>query len=408
MSFINNVMVGISVKVRYATFQNLLLWLLLTGGAIKPFFTYFNLPFDYTLLIFLVVVVDILFNMATRFKEIHLNKEKLLILGVLWLFYLAILFSLIYTPSNSFSVEKSYLFSINILFFVYPLFVRELNLVLLYKLFLYILVPIVIWFILFKALYFSPLNSGYNLVDVSFYEIRRNYLGFGMCLSILTILQIHLKKSFLIGALSMVLLLGLGARGALIFLLISLLIWKWRSVVKRVIRFKIKRKMLRTLTVVSILLPVALITQYEKIANFLYLGIIRFQSLFELSADQSVQGRIDRLSFAVENIFGSVSTLLFGNGIGSFGILYSGEDVREYPHNIFLEILFELGSVALILFCVFIFLPFLFKRILVFKVLVIYFLLNALKSGDLTGLWLLFFFIGLLVFNPKVCEEITT
>jgi O-antigen ligase len=228
-----------------------------------------------------------------------------------------------------------------------------------------------------------------------------------MCLSILTILQIHLKKPFLVGVLSIVLLFGLGSRGALIFLLLTLFVWKWRSVLKRVMHFKIKRKMLRTLTVVLILLPIILLTQYEKISNFLYLGIIRFQSLFEVSADQSVQGRIERLAYAAKNVFGSVSTFLFGNGIGSFGIHYSGEDVREYPHNIFLEILFELGIVALILFCVFLFLPFLFKRMLVFKVLVLYFLLNALKSGDLTGLWLLFFFIGLLVFNPKIHNETT-
>lgn len=400
-------MFRIPTKISYVTFQNLLLWLLVTGGAIKPFFIYYDAPFDWTLLIFLAVVLDILFNLFTRPNEIRLNKEKLLILGVLGLLYSFILLSLTYTPSPTFSIEKSYLFSINILFFIYPLFLRRLNLQLQYKLFLFILLPLAIWFILFKTLYFSPLNSGYRLVNVRFYDIRRNYLGFGMCLCILTILQIHLKKPVLIGIFSIVLLFGLGSRGALIFLLITLIIWKWKSMVHRVMRFKLKKKALRILTIATVTLPIILITQYQRIADFLYLGVVRFQSLFRVSRDQSLQGRFERIAFATEDIFSSFSTIFFGNGIGSFGILYTGTDVREYPHNIFLEVLFELGIVALILFCVFLFLPFLYKRLVVFKVLVLYFLLNALKSGDLVGLWLLFFFIGLLVFNPKIIDETT-
>lgn len=401
-------MLAIPTKIRYSVFQNILLWLLVTAGAIKPFFDYINTPFDWTLLIFSVVVLDIVYNLLTRRKEIRLNKEKFLILGVLGLLYTFILLSIAYTPSSDFAIEKSYLFSINVLFFIYPLFVRQVDLKLQYKLFLYILLPLVVWFILFKVLYFSPLNSGYRIVNIRFYDIRRNYLGFGMCLCILTILQIHLKRPFLVGVLSIILLFGLGSRGALIFLLVTLAIWKWKSVINRIMRFKMKKKALRTLLLVSAVLPIILITQYQRIADFLYLGVIRFQSLFEISDDKSLQGRFERISFALENVFSSISTFLFGNGIGSFGILYSGEDVREYPHNIFLEVLFELGIFALLLFCVFLFLPFLFKRLVVFKVLVLYFLLNALKSGDLVGLWLLFFFIGLLVFNPKIFDETTS
>lgn len=398
-------MFGMSTKIKYTTFQNILLWLLVTAGAIKPFFIYIDAPFDWTLLVFSIVLLDMIFNIIVRPQQIHLNKEKLLILAVLVLFYFLVLLSLIYTPSVKFSIEKSYLFLINILFFLYPLFVRKLNLQLQYKMFLYILLPLVIWFILFKTLYFSSLNSGYSIVNIRFYGIRRNYLGFGMCLSILTILQVHLKKSFLIGLFSILLLFALGSRGALIFLLVILVFWKWKAIVNKILRFKLKKKAFRTLVVFLILFPVILVTQYDKIFSFMYLGLIRFQSLFEVSADTSVLGRIERITFALENVFSSAGAFFFGNGIGSFGILYSGEDIREYPHNIFLEIVFELGIFALFLFCLFLFLPFLFKRQLVLKVFVAYFFLNALKSGDLVGLWLLFFFVGLLVFNPKLCNE---
>lgn len=399
-------MMKISKKLSYEHFQNVLLWLLITSGAIKPFFVYLNAPFDWTLLVFLLVVLDIIFSLKLRQKAISVNKEKLLVISLLSVLCFVILISLTYTPSSSFSIEKTYLFSINILFFSYPLFIKRINWELQYKLFLILLVPLVIWFILFKALYFSSLNSGYRIVNIRFYDIRRNYLGFGMCLCLLTFIQVYLKKPIWVSIFSILLLFGLGARGALIFLLFALIIWRWKSFLNKILNFRIKTKALRTIIIALVFLPIVVISQYEKISNFLYLGAVRFQSLFKASADNSVQGRIERISFALENIFDSVSTFLFGNGIGSFGILYTGKDVREYPHNIFLEILFELGIFALLLFILFLFLPFLFKRLLFLKFVALFFLLNAMKSGDLVGLWLLFFFIGLLVFNPKTSNEI--
>ncbi|SHI49933.1 O-antigen ligase family protein [Pseudozobellia thermophila] len=401
-------MFKISKNIEYTTFQNILLWLLMTSGIIKPFFSYLNVPFDWTFVIFVIVTLDIIYNLITRNRQIVLNKEKLFMVAILLVLYLLILISLFYTPSKNFSIVKSFLFSINVLFFIYPLFIKALDLNLQYKLFLFILLPITLWFIIAKTLYFSPLNSGYRLVSIRFYDIRKFYLGFGMGLCILTILQVYLKKNNLVGALSIVLLLGLGARGALIFLVVTLLVWKWKSLLAKIMDFRIKRKVLNNIIAASTILSIILITQYEKIYNFLYLGLIRFTSLFQIGEDKSVLGRIERITFTIDYIFSSLSTFLFGNGIGSFGIIYSGQDIREYPHNIFLEVLFELGIFFLLLFLVFLFLPFFYKRKIVFKLLVFYFLLNALKSGDLIGLWLLFAFMGLLVFNPKIKDEATS
>ena len=41
---------------------------------------------------------------------------------------------------------------------------------------------------------------------------------------------------------------------------------------------------------------------------------------------------------------------LFGSGIGSFPIIIGLGDIREYPHNVILEILAELGLVGLLIF----------------------------------------------------------
>jgi len=401
-------MFKIATKVRYTTFQNILLWLFITSGPIKTFFIFLEAPFDWTFTVFVLVVLDIAFNILWRKKRIKINKEKLLMVGLLAIMYAIMVASLTYTHSNSFAFEKTLFFSINVLYFIYPLFIVKLDLELLHKLFLYIFLPIVLWFIVSKALYFTPYNSGNRLIGIKFYEVRRNYLGLGLGLGTLLLIQVHLRKSFILLALSFVFLFGLAARGALIFLVLTLLIWKWESILKRILKFKIKKKFLKSISLLILFLPIVLITQYEKLIGFLSVGLLRFQSLFQLSTDKSMLGRFDMLSFTLENIFSSVTTFLFGKGIGSFGILYTGEDSRQYPHNVFLEVWFELGIFFLILFSIFIVFPFLFKRKAIFKVFIIYFLLNALKSSDLTGLWLLFFFIGLLVFNPKIKNEKTT
>lgn len=392
-------------KISYATFQNILLWLFITSGPIKTFFDFLQTPFNWTFTIFILVVIDITLNIFWRREKIILNKEKLLMSGFLTIMYLIIVSSLLYTKSPHFSFEKTLFFSINVLYFIYPLFITKIDLELLHKLFLYIFLPIVLWFIISKALYFTPYNKGNRLIGITFYEVRRNYLGLGMGLGLLVILQVYLKKSFVLISLTMIFLFGLAARGALIFLLVTLLIWKFKSLLNRILRFKLKKKILKTLTFVFLFVQIIIIYQYEKLIGFLSVGLLRFQSLFEISTDESMLGRVDMLIYTMETIFGSITTFFFGKGIGSFGILYTGEDSRQYPHNVFLEVWFELGIFFLILFVIFIVFPFLLKRKTIFKVFIFYFLLNALKSGDLPGLWLLFFFIGLLVFNPEFKNE---
>ena len=96
--------------------------------------------------------------------------------------------------------------------------------------------------------------------------------------------------------------------------------------------------------------------------------------------------------------------IFLGNGIGDFGNLLTGTDTTAYPHNIFLEILYELGF---IIFSVFLTILFLLHRkcirlrkinkvsndILFIINLVIYFLLFAQSSGDITDNFLLFIFL---------------
>lgn len=378
------------------------MWLLITAGPIKPVFEYYEIPVNWTLLVFSLVVLDILFVSIYLRSSIYISKEKALSVLLLLSFTLLLLISLIYTPSKSYGKEKAVLFGICILFFIYPLFIRNLNLDLLNKLYLFIIVPIIIWFILSKYLYYSPMNSGYSIVRIEFYDIRNQYLGLGLLICFFTILQVYLKKTRLLIALSLILLLGLGSRGSLLFLAFTLLIWKWKELASFLqFGIRISKRIGKIIFLSSFILIPLIYFKFNQITQVFYLGLYRFQSLIGPGTDISSQGRVSRMFFAIEQIFGSFKAFVFGNGIGSYGLLYTGKDVREYPHNLFLEIWFELGVFSLIIFLLFLITPFYFRRPALPKVLVICFLLHAMKSGDLTSLWILFFAYGLLIFNPE-------
>lgn len=390
-----NLNMSLPVSISHSTLQNVLLWFLLTAGALKPFMFYLNIPVDLTLLAVILALVDILFSCFTR-KDILVNRVQLLAIGILVVFYGLICLSVFYTPSPGFSWEKTVLFSVDVLYFIYPLFLRNLNLKLLVKLYLFIFLPIAIWFFLARVIYFSSWDASHQIIRPEFYEIRQYYLGLGIGVSVLIILLTYLKKAWIYSLIALLTILGLGTRGALIFLLLLLAIWKWKSILLKFNRVKIKSK---TTFITTSAILVLLVAFYDKIYGFIAVGLERFSRLF---ADTSTEGRIERIEFTFNTIFESPLSFLFGKGVGSFGLLYTGQDIRDYPHNIFLETWFELGILGLLLMVFFLGTPYFYKRPVLLKIIAIFMLLNALKSGDLAGAWLLFLSYGLLIFNPKL------
>ncbi|MDX6751920.1 O-antigen ligase family protein [Geminicoccaceae bacterium 1502E] len=75
--------------------------------------------------------------------------------------------------------------------------------------------------------------------------------------------------------------------------------------------------------------------------------LMRFGFLFSRGAeDSSTAPRLAYFAFALD---GWAKAPLFGHGLGSFGIMFLGFDFRTYPHNIFLEAMFENGTVGFLL-----------------------------------------------------------
>ena len=101
-------------------------------------------------------------------------------------------------------------------------------------------------------------------------------------------------------------------------------------------------------------------------------------------------------------IFSSLNSILFGYGIGSYGVLYVNIDARKYPHNIFLESWFELGIIGFVLMILIILIPFFINsKSLLLKAIYFFLVLSAMKTGNITDLWTLFLTIGLMYMNQE-------
>lgn len=389
-------------RIKYSSLQTFLLWLLMVSGPLKPFFYYWEIDIDLTLAVFIIVSIDIIYASLVHYSKIRFTSHGFVLLFLLLLFYAYLLITLTYTASPSFSKEKSALFLVNILFFVYPLFIQKYNLELIYRLYTWIFLPAAVVFILAKTLYFLPINSDNRIIAPEFYEIRQKYLGLGLGVGIHSILAVYLNKPRAMVLLGLLIITGLGARGALIFLIFSLAFLIIPKLNKRISNFKAHpKKILKRVILVTTPITILGIIYFNKIVVLISNGINRFSSLLDFGSDKSSQGRLERMVFALNHSNDNPFIFLFGNGIGSFGILYSGNDTREYPHNVFIEVLFELGIVGLALILFIFVVPLLRKNHRFFIALYLFFLLNAMKSNDLISLWLLFMCIGFLAFYNK-------
>jgi O-antigen ligase len=95
--------------------------------------------------------------------------------------------------------------------------------------------------------------------------------------------------------------------------------------------------------------------------------------------------------------------LLLGTGVGSWSAFYFGNDLRNYPHNLFLEIAFEEGLLGLGAFLIFLFAvgAAIFRMLresrwhyLALGLLVLYCVLVSLFSGDLDDNRVMFLWVG--------------
>ncbi len=143
-------------------------------------------------------------------------------------------------------------------------------------------------------------------------------------------LLLFLILSFLI---STYLLLLAGARGAFLGLILAL-IYLSRNI-------RDKKFIYSSLFGVLVLIVFIVLNQES------FLTINRLFSIFD-GHDQST--RIYLFSQAIQLWTSDITSIFFGGGVKSFPIFINQNNLGVYPHNIFLEILSELGLVGLIIF----------------------------------------------------------
>jgi hypothetical protein len=368
------------------------------------FFFYFPYFFYVKAGIYLPVLLT--FTLLTLPGNVKFFKSflafKLFLLILLWLLFA--IFNYPFSSAKMYGLEKLFIFFpwCFIFFLSIPNIVLNLNLYLK----LYILFSIVLCVLLMIeygnpiSYFFETLNDSSRLGSVVVDEISLNpiwvsrYLGASLLVVIFYFFNTHNSKVFSIGMIPIILVMLIyifasGSKAVILILSIIGLI--------DVFAFQSIKRKVYYLVLFVIFVFIAF--------NLDFLNFSFVKNRFLTENDISVGQRIDFQSKII-NAF-DLKTFLIGSGIGSVGYVISNFDARFYPHNLFLEILFEFG------FFVFFILSFLSIKILVsFRLfllsshftrivfyLFLFFFLNTFFSGDLASNidFFLFLFISFMV-----------
>ena len=388
----------------------------LISGFIKGFMLAYHIqsPIDITLFSALILTIFIIFSMYKNY-EIHIKFVFSIVF--LLIFYTWMIFSSIYTSSEHYWLHKILYFLTNIIAFISPILLY--NYFNINKFFKYFIILSTIFNIYFMVFIFP-----YIYTIPAFYEVHPSYLfvslysGFNILL--LLISKIRYKFTYL--TLSILLInfytmITSGGRGGIVFTFILLLFY-YLSKVNKIQTLQISMKKALKYFLLFIALSTASLMYFNinqsngssngKIQLF-ERTIQKLNLLVEAtSGDEvgaSVNYRLEQINFSLNKIFDDVPHYFFGYGIGSFSKEYSNKDTREYPHNIILEILFELGIIGLFLFLIFYIYIIKDYKYTSLSWLVLFMTLNVLKSGGLTDLRLFFAILSLMLISTIAKEE---
>lgn len=379
--------------------------LFLFAGQYKadPRFSWF--PVDLTLFWFLISLV-LGIRIFLR-SEINIQKRGLakVLLASLFIVYAGV--TLLWSPSQNYGFQKlAFLSTLSLWSVTSSALVISSSAIRVRRLFKLLLL-FSLWFSGEALIYILSSNgaSG-HFVEV----LGGNYIGVSRVIGVGLLISlfgfVYTKKtnlkivSTLLLLVMFFLLLSVGGRGPLVACLMAASsILPWNISVYGLTRVLFKKRIL-PLCVLTFLGAVGI--SFVIISGYLTTTISRILLLFEAGMGKSASTRLQYYVSAVDQW---IDHPIFGNGLGSWPVLYGSGDVRGYPHNLFLELFSEMGIVGVTLFSLLLLGSFyLFTRdkflfanelsILMFMLLV-YALINSMISGDLADNRFLFFAIGL-------------
>jgi len=153
----------------YFNFQNSLISILILSGILSAFINAYYIKFDFTLFVLLIVSIDILYNVFKN--NVRINKLYLFILTLIFIFYAYIIASLLYSPSPRYKYVKTFFFIVNIIFFIYPVFVKKIDYEKILKIVKYTSIFLSLIFIYQRYNYWLPENGGINFCCCSYFNV---------------------------------------------------------------------------------------------------------------------------------------------------------------------------------------------------------------------------------------------
>lgn len=392
--------------------MEILLLLFIFSGLLKGYLLFLGISFPIDITVFTLVLIFLKFGFDSIIKKkpIVFSKSYINSIFLLVLFYLWIIFTLIYTPSKHYSLQKTGFFGLNFLAFSLPLLFGNVNVKKFIKGFIIISISCGLAYLPFQFLYqlgemsLTPIDQ-LDSVSGMYLDIGE-YLGLSLVFCATS--SDKLWKSSILDSLitftCLIVLLLIGARGPLIF---STLIIVIDYIFKRKINlsFLFRVNYIFKLLIVFILFFLIYSNNREYVDVLFERTLSRIMVLSENdSSNQSAIARFEFFEVSLHHIFKNPFVFLLGNGVGSFGILVYNEDIRAYPHNILLEVFFELGFVGILILCFWFYFSITNiknKSKYISVLALVYLFMNLLKSSSLIDIRLSF-----MVFSLYVLEKV--
>lgn len=381
--------------------ERILLLLFSIGVGLR--FSGGTLPFIKPIILIVTVVLLYFFYKVSSVNSLKNERPNYSISLILFLLYL--LFSVTYTYSINYGLSKVLILTLWLVSFTT---LSKLIIDNFYHFLLFTFVSLVIVLLLFYNSFGSPLEIMKNVY--SFYRLQdeetnpnsySRFLGFGVLAS-LFLLSYQKDKKYMVILIIPFIALALsymffsGSKGPLLALIFCLF---FNYVILN--NFSVK-KLLIVSVIVFFTISLPSLISSSNLNDFFIQRFINYEG--------SLEGRNERYLFVInkfnENSVNDLTRLLLGNGSGNFSFAFDGADIRSYPHNIFLEVIYEYGIIGLVFLlnvvispfvkCVVYSISFKNKILKILLVFWVYTLITSMVSSDLAGNFLLFGFSILL------------
>ena len=371
----------------------------------------------------LTIIFGILLILMIYIKDIYKLKrlkEEYKSFIFLLIFFVWSLFSISYSSSENYVWYKLLGLGTNFLAFFGVLIMKEISLKRFTIYFSY--------FTYFFSLIFFMINPNSISKNFIFHDyfneiyIQGWYLVLGQFLivNMLLIFSFSEKKKIIYNLLiSFNIICLLGGRFPIVLALLVFFVISIYLIQKKYLTKKLLMQFFKTLTII-ILINSVLNLSSKTYRSLLLRSIYRFEVLsssfndlnflndqenYQESLNQennSFNKRLEYLLFSKTKIFENKSSLILGYGLGSFSNEYDQTDRRLYPHNIIVEMVFELGLIGLLLALAFLIsnsssYKGFFTNLALLAALTL--LINSMKSSSIVDLRLLFALLAISIFH---------